>query len=325
MCSVKHFKTVSLLVFGIKLFSLFMINVYLFSDFFVSNSFMIFGYTTAWSYAVIDGEISKWVMLIPLFICLAWVALVICLIFCRCVARVACLEAVLYLSEAVLGIIYLVNLVQLGQVLTPIPLIIVSMLTVAYCIIVIIHDRRENLHEKRPVDMVNRINKEDVDLDGSALLECENHSSSKKRGLKNVLFAIFDGLLNSLIALLIILVFLSDLFSEEMFGVHELLLLLIPAAIVSLIVYFFAFRKITKGISPLWIFFEYSVSIAFVRLCIKILPSVFGNAVQYRTFMDYSIVSGFDISCIFLYSVYIISLMVSVVYLFTRKSEKGIT
>ena len=142
MFSVKTFKSISWYVIGVKILSFLLIDVTLLSGFSISNSFLIYAYLAALGYAAMDGGVSRWVCMLALVVGLAWIVLAVYLIFCRRVVRAAWLEAVLYLSETALGLRYLINLAVSGQLLYPIPLIIISACMTAYCVAAAVHDRR---------------------------------------------------------------------------------------------------------------------------------------------------------------------------------------
>ncbi|MFR3309825.1 MAG: hypothetical protein ACLTTQ_04355 [Christensenellales bacterium] len=183
-------------------------------------------------------KVSRWVCMLALVVGLAWIVLAVYLIFCRRVVRAAWLEAVLYLSETALGLRYLINLAVSGQLLYPIPLIIISACMTAYCVAAAVHDRRaknggvkecvgaDGMADETDVSAASAAHstesKHDVptEVDAGALHRV-NDAPLGRRRLRKVLISLADGLLNAAAAFLIVFLFSGRYFSASEFGISN--------------------------------------------------------------------------------------------------------
>ena len=333
MFSVKTFKSISWSVLAMKILSFLLIDVSLLSGFSISNSFLIYGYLAALGYAAMDGSVSKWICMLALAVGLAWIVLAVYLIFCRRVVRVAWLEAALYLSETALGVRYLINLAVSGDPLYPIPLIIISACMTVYCVASAAHDRRAKSGSvKECVDADGMTGKTGVSADSDAhahstesnnavptevdagVLHCSNGAPLKQRRLRKVLISLADGLLNAAAAFLIIFLFSKRFFSASEFGISEMLLILIPAVVVSLAVGLLLIPRFSGGIDMPSAFVSCAAAFALFLLVIVSFSPFSGVASSYRLFSDYSVVCGRDISLLFLYTAYIIRVTLAMIF-----------
>lgn len=330
MFSVKTFKSISWYVLGVKILSFLLIDVTLLSGFSISNSFLIYFYLTALGYAAMDGGVSRWVCMLALVVGLAWIVLAVYLIFCRRVVRAAWLEAVLYLSETALGVRYLINLAVSGQPLYPIPLIIISACMTAYCVAAV-HDRRaknggvkecvgaDGMADETDVSAASAAHstesKHDVptEVDAGALHRV-NGAPLGRRRLRKVLISLADGLLNAAAAFLIVFLFWDRYFSASEFGISEMLLLILPAVVVSLAVGLLIIPRLSGDIDLPSEFVSCAAALALFLLCVRFFPPISGIASSYRMLSDYSIVCGCDVSLMFLYAAYMLRIIVGAWY-----------
>lgn len=331
MFSVKTFKSISWYVLGVKILSFLLIDVTLLSGFSISNSFLIYAYLTALGYAAMDGGVSRWVCMLALVVGLAWIVLAVYLIFCRRVVRVAWLEAVLYLSETALGVRYLINLAVSGQPLYPIPLIIISACMTAYCVAAAVHDRRaknggvkecvgaDGMADETDVSAASAAHstesKHDVptEVDAGALNRVNGAPLGRCR-LRKVLISLADGLLNAAAAFLIVFLFWDRYFSASEFGISEMLLLILPAVVVSLAVGLLIIPRLSGGIDLPSEFVSCAAALALFLLCVRFFPPISGIASSYRMLSDYSIMCGCDVSLMFLYAAYMLRIIVGAWY-----------
>ena len=293
MFSVKTFKSISWYVIGVKILSFLLIDVTLLSGFSISNSFLIYAYLAALGYAAMDGGVSRWVCMLALVVGFAWIVLAVYLIFCRRVVRAAWLEAVLYLSETALGVRYLINLAVSGQPLFPIPLIIISACMTAYCVAAAVHDRRaknggvkecvgaDGMADETDVSAASAAHstesKHDVptEVDAGALHRV-NSAPLGRRRLRKVLISLADGLLNAAAAFLIVFLFSDRYFSASEFGISEMLLLILPAVVVSLAVGLLIIPRLSGSIDLPSEFVSCAAALALFLLCVRFFPPISG-------------------------------------------------
>ncbi len=269
--------------------------------------------------------------MLALVVGLAWIVLAVYLIFCRRVVRAAWLEAVLYLSETALGVRYLINLAVSGQPLYPIPLIIISACMTAYCVAAAVHDRRaknggvkecvgaDGMADETDVSAASAAHstesKHDVptEVDAGALNRVNGAPLGRCR-LRKVLISLADGLLNAAAAFLIVFLFWDRYFSASEFGISEMLLLILPAVVVSLAVGLLIIPRLSGGIDLPSEFVSCAAALALFLLCVRFFPPISGMASSYRMLSDYSIVCGCDVSLMFLYAAYMLRIIVGAWY-----------
>lgn len=237
----------------------------------------------------------------------------------------------LYLSETALGVRYLINLAVSGQPLYPIPLIIISACMTAYCVAAAVHDRRaingsakefvgaDGMADETDVSAASAAHPTEsnpaatIEVDAGALHRV-NGAPLGRRRLRKVLISLADGLLNAAAAFLIVFLFWDRYFSASEFGISEMLLLILPAVVVSLAVGLLIIPRLSGGIDLPSEFVSCAAALALFLLCVRFFPPISGIASSYRMLSDYSIVCGCDVSLMFLYAAYMLRIIVGAWY-----------
>ena len=93
-----------------------------------------------------------------------------------------------------------------------------------------------------------------------------------------------------------------------------MLLLVLPAVVVSSAVGLLIIPRLSGGIDLPSEFVNCAAALALFLLCVRFFPPISGIASSYRVFSDYSIVRGCDVSLMFLYAAYMLRITVGAWY-----------